>query len=318
MKSNSLVFLLLLYALTLNAQVNLVPNPSFENVTQCPFSLGLEAFISDWKSARETPDYFNSCATWSGASVPSNNFGFQPAFNGNGYVGMLTYRADSSIFTEAISVQLNSPLVIGQKYFVCFKFCLTIESITESNAANNKIGVLFSSVEFSTSSPAPINNFAHVWTDSILADTANWSTFFGSFIADSAYSYLNIGNFYDKPYVDTLTFGTVFGAYYYFDDVCVSTDSLACLTFLNHLGIGDEKVFLTYPNPVTDYFIVQNNQIGEVYDLEIYSVSGSMIYEERNINDYIKKISTSSFECGLLFINIKTENLTLNYKLIKQ
>ena len=82
---------------------NLVPNPSFENYTQCPFSLGLEAYVSDWKSARETPDYFNTCATTPNADVPSNVVGYQEPYIGNAYIGMLTYRSDSSLYTEAAS-----------------------------------------------------------------------------------------------------------------------------------------------------------------------------------------------------------------------
>ena len=103
---------------------NLVPNPSFENVIQCPFSLGLETYTSNWKSARETPDYFNTCASSSVAEVPSNNFGYQQPCTGNAYMGMLTYRSDSSLYTEAATVQLTSPLSIGQIYYVSFRLSL--------------------------------------------------------------------------------------------------------------------------------------------------------------------------------------------------
>lgn len=306
-------FVLLLSKIT--AQTNLVPNPSFETLTQCPFSFGLEIYVANWKSARETPDYYNTCATWSGASVPSNNYGYQMAKSGNAYLGMLTYRADSSIYSEAASVQLISPLVIGKKYYISFKISLTLENITESNAANNKIGVQFSTVEYSPASPSPINNYAHIWTDSVISDSSNWSIVKGSFIADSAYTFLSIGNFFDKSFVDTITFGNVFGAYYYFDDVCVSTDSTECYSLLNVINKANDTPFQIFPNPIVDYFTIEQ-KINEPYDLVIYNTLGQKIFEEKKITEINKTINTLIFEKGILILSIKTKNYFFNSKLI--
>lgn len=298
---------------------NLVPNPSFEYTVGCPFSFGLEAYVQDWKSARETPDYFNSCSTWSGASIPINDYGYQSANSSNAYIGMLTYRSDSSIYTEAAGIQLSQPLQIGVKYYVSFQLSLTLENTTGSMAANNKIGVQFSTTEYSVSKQIPVNNFAHVWTDSIISDTINWSTVSGSFIADSAYSYLNLGNFFDKPFVDSLIYGATFGAYYYFDNVCVSSDSLTC----NQVQTGIKQIRSSlpsiniYPNPVTAYFHIDKNNT-QSYDLVIYNKFGQKLYEEKNITVSNKRIDTTEFDSGLLLINIKTKNESFNYKLLKQ
>ncbi|MFB0925262.1 MAG: hypothetical protein QMB65_08270, partial [Vicingaceae bacterium] len=140
---------------------------------------------------RETPDYFNTCATAPFPKVPTNDFGYQQPFTGNAYIGMLTYRSDSSLYTEATTVQLTTPLVMGQTYYVSFKLSLTLESSTGSMAANNKIGVQFSTSAYSPSSPSPINNFAHVWTDSVITDSLNWTSVQGSFLADSNYTHLS-------------------------------------------------------------------------------------------------------------------------------
>lgn len=296
---------------------NLVPNPSFENVTQCPFSLGLEAYVSDWKSARETPDYFNTCATSSIADVPSNNFGYQQPYMGNAYIGMLTYRADSSLYTEAASVQLTTPLTIGQTYYVSFRLNLTIDNFTESNSANNKIGIQFSTVEYSPSNPSPINNFAHVWSDSIITDTLNWSVIKGSFVADSNYSYLSLGNFFDKQFVDSIVYGSNFGAYYYFDDVCVSTDSSLCY---QNVGVNEYMQNLNisvYPNPVVNYLTIENSKSSIPYSVSIFNSLGQIIYREELLyGDNI--INTEQFSSGLLTVEIQSENKKSHYKLLKQ
>jgi hypothetical protein len=296
---------------------NLVPNPSFENVTQCPFSLGLEAYVSDWKSARETPDYFNTCATSSIADVPSNNFGYQQPYMGNAYIGMLTYRADSSLYTEAASVQLTTPLTIGQTYYVSFRLNLTIDNFTESNSANNKIGIQFSTVEYSPSNSSPINNFAHVWSDSIITDTLNWSVIKGSFVADSNYSYLSLGNFFDKQFVDSIVYGSNFGAYYYYDDVCVSTDSTLCY---QNVGVNEYMQNLNisvYPNPVVNYLTIENSKSSIPYNVSIFNSLGQIIYREELLYG-VNIINTEQFSNGLLTVEIQSENKKSHYKLLKQ
>lgn len=298
---------------------NLVPNPSFENVTQCPFAFGLEAFTSDWKSARRSPDYFQSCATVWYANVPSNGYGFQKAYNnGNAYIGMLTYRSDSSLYTEAASVQLTTPLSIGQTYYVSFRLSLTLDDITESNSANNKIGIQFSTIEYSPSNPSPINNFAHVWSDSIITDTLNWSVIKGSFVADSNYTYLSLGNFFDKPFIDSIVYGTNFGAYYYFDDVCVSIDSTLCY---QNVGVNEYYKQLlnvsVYPNPIVNYVTIENIKNSTPYSVSIFNSLGQIIYKEEMLNG-INIINTEKFSRGLLTIEIQSENKKSHYKLLKQ
>lgn len=309
--------LLVGFSFTVWGQENLVPNPSFEDHINCPSSLGLETYITDWKSARESPDYFNVCATSSVAGVPSNNFGYQHPYSGNAYIGMLTYRSDSSIYTEAASVQLTNQMIIGQTYYVSFRLSLTIDDFTESNSANNKIGVQFSTVDYSPPNTIPINNYAHLWTDSILTDTVGWTIVKGSFVADSNYSYLSLGNFFDKPYIDTIVYGSNFGAYYYFDDVCVSTDSTFCYQTVGLNETDSELLnFSIYPNPGIDYFLV-NQAFTEPYDLIIYNSLGQPLYQEKNISTKSKTINTTSFSKGLLFINIISNNQKFNYKFLK-
>ncbi len=308
----------MLHASFFLAQVNLVPNPSFENTVSCPFSFGLESYVQNWRSARATPDYFNSCATWTGASSPKNDYGYQTAYTGSAYVGMLTYRTDSSIYTEAIGVQLSQPLQVGVKYYVTFQVSLTLESSTGSMAANNKIGVQFSTIGYSPTNQIAVNNFAHFYTDSIITDTIAWTNVSGSFVADSAYNYLNLGNFFDKPYIDSIIYGATFGAYYYFDNICVSSDSLTCNQSqqgINQMN-NDQSLFKIYPNPSTDYFYIKKN-IPLPYDLIIYDILGQKLYEEKNIILANTLINTTEFCSGLLLISIKTENEKLNYKLLK-
>ena len=71
--------------------------------------------------------------------------------------------------------------------------------------ASNKLGAKFSTVSYSYSNPIQINNFAHVYSDSVIKDTTSWTLIKGEFTADSAYQYISIGNFFDDINTDTIT-----------------------------------------------------------------------------------------------------------------
>lgn len=328
MKKNIRISLLLaIFSISLQAQINLVPNPSFEDTIQCPgIGEGYINYASGWKSYGSSPDYFNNCnhANW---GVPNNVFGYQTASTGNAYAGFIAY--DKSIphtDKEFIGRQLSQSLIIGQKYFVSFKLNLPKKDTSNINNydcavfACNKLGVLFTNAVYDEFNPPVDNNFAHIWSDSIIIDTLNWVPISGTFIADSAYTKIVIGIFFNNTNVDTIRLFKpscdVF-AYYFIDDVCVSTDSLEC----NHpVSVIENKTdinsFIISPNPATDYFTINHNLTNESYNLTIYNTLGQMLYEEKNISKRNKTICTATFNKGLLLIKIKSINQTIIYKLL--
>lgn len=313
MKKLFYILIILSFSTPSIGQTNLVPNPSFENIVQCPFSFGLEAYTSDWKSARASPDYFNSCATTWIAGVPSNDLGYQQANSGNAYIGLLTYRSDTSIYTEAASVQLLAPLIIGQTYYVSFKLSLALEYTTGSMAATNKIGVQFSKTSYSSSSPMPVNNYAHVWTDSIISDSLNWKTIQGAFVADSNYTHLSLGNFFDKQYVDSIIYGPTFGAYYYFDDICVSSNPNYCytLTKINEYNIN--KALLIYPNPTSTNLHIEFLDQSKITKVILSNQFGNAIIQNSNFGG---ALDLKDLPNGLYFIEIISDGKNYYDKIV--
>ncbi len=281
------------------AQVNLVPNGSFEESIKCPFSIGLEAYVSDWKSARETPDYFNACATTWGASVPFNYYGYQEAASGNAYIAMLTYKPDSSGYTdpEAVTVKLINSLIIGQTYYVSFKTSLINRLSEEGLMAQNKIGIQFSTIEYNYQThPMPFNNYCHLFIDSIITDSLNWTHVKGAFVADSAYSYLILGSFFQNQYVNVVGYGKQYAAYYYFDDVKVSTDSTFVYSKIQE-SVYDN--FLIYPTFASDFIKVEFEHNKE-YQVLVYNSIGKLV-----LTHYINQqgmLDISILPKGLYFI----------------
>lgn len=306
------------------AQTNLVPNPSFETYTACPVGSDELYKCVSWTSYANSPDYMNTCASPGPMGIPFNWGGYQMAANGNAYSAFATYTGFNSLYREYLGALLTSSLNIGAKYFVSFKVCLSLNSSIQANCASDKMGVKFSSVPFNVFNPTPTNNLAKVFSNTIITDTVNWTRIFGSFVSDSAYKYIMIGNFFDKNNTDTLIMDsgtTCDGAYYYLDDVCVSTDSLFTLqynTSLNQLQ-KNESWLLYYPNPFHEVlFLKVNDQVKSPLNVKIYNINSEVVFESDGSRDHELKLELNHLDNGIYFIKIVSEQKIITNKLIKK
>lgn len=325
-KIYSKIFLLffLVNSSFLISQSNLVPNPSFETYTNCPNNIGQANYALGWSSFSNTPDYFNLCGT-SGFSVPLNAFGYQLPANGNSYCGLLNYMSKALFpgndYREYLGIALSSNLTIGTKYYVSFKVALTINSLIPSNCASSKIGALFSTVPFSSSNPAPTNNLPKIHSTSIISDTLNWTKVFGSFVADSIYQYIIIGNFFKNTNTDTLILNgdPYCSSYYYVDDICLSTDSTYTSNYSTGIYAKENsfKNLLLYPNPFTSELNINFQGIDNPYQTTIYNSTGEVIFSKEFSNNNII-LDVSKIPYGIILIKITCANEYKIYKLLKQ
>lgn len=313
------IYILLFIAIQIGYSQNLVPNNDFEEYSTCPFTSAQISFVNDWQNAGASVDYYNSCDNTNVASVPTNVRGFQYASIGNGYIGMAVFALDEVMDTsnyyyrEPAIVQLTSPLVVGQKYFVSFKAVLSLNDF-EACCATNKLGALFSTVQYSLSQPAPINNFAHVYSNTIITDTINWTTVSGSFIADSAYTFMSIGNFFDTLNTDVVDFHNDYpistAAYYYIDDVKVSTDSAYVIGIP---VISNNSHIRIYPNPTSGLLYI-DGFLEDHYDIELYDLSGRLIYQTKN--QRLESLNFALCESGMYIIILNNEHYHFSKYLI--
>lgn len=192
-----------------------------------------------WSQVISSPDYFNSCVLApSNIGVPNNIFGYQQPATGNAYIGLTTFYDDGlgSLNTrEFAGAELTSPLISGQKYYVSMKVNLSLSTSGTTNTAINKIGAWFTTAP----SMSYTHNLAQVYSNNIITDSSGWYSINGSFIADSNYTFIMLGNFFSDVNTDTIIYpitGPDKLSYYFIDDVCVSTDSLECF---NTVGIKE-------------------------------------------------------------------------------
>jgi len=283
---------------------NLVPNPRLEDTITCPLGLNRFNDCAIWRNYGESPDYFNSCSS-SINNVPNAAFGFQYGHaGGNAYAGIDTWNIPQEFpnYREFIGVQLTQQLQIGQKYYVSF-FVNQSGSPTEA-VGTNKMGCKFSTVAFDSCCPPPVNNFADIYSDSIIVDSVNWTEISGSFIADSSYSYFIIGNFFDDSHTDTIGLSQHNGVgYYYVTDVAVSTDSVYTKTWWTGEGLpkelNNQNKISIYPNPTNDIIAIKSTKAITTY---ILSNTIGQIIKEGKLNGDETTIEISALPNGIYIL----------------
>lgn len=253
------IYCLLFFATRCEAQ-NLVPNHSFEVRDSClevntAYTLGTGPL--GWFTAGGTGDYFMSCIPDGGFNdVPLSSVAFQYAQEGECYVGVITY-AQATGVREYFMIQLAQPLVTGQVYYASFYASPTWGGPEpQVFLASSNIGMLFTTQprHWSNTDPWPTGgNFAHVHHPWLITDTVGWTLVSGTFVADSAYQYLMIGNHFDNSMTDTLHFADFPWdprAHTLIDNVCVTSDPKGCPLAL---GVPDDglEVVALFPNPAS-------------------------------------------------------------------
>ena len=278
MKNYKFIFLLigLLSTDQLRGQVNLVPNPSFEDTVFCPSGTNQLEASQNWKNFGNSPDYYNICTGFDNLGYPDNyGLGYQIAHSGHAMIGIGTYvtpGAGGPNYREFVGAQLLSSLTIGVKYY--FSFYLNFSHTENVSIASDKLGLRLSTQLFDSCCPPPVDNFAHIYIDTIISDSISWVRISGSIISDSSYNYVSIGNFFEDSQTDTLNTSSFPAfSYYYIDDVCVTLDSSYNNTWTSIHQVNKSDVRI-YPNPVSSTCIITSNE-NDSYDL--YSSLGQLI-----------------------------------------
>lgn len=317
-------FLLLLLLPFFAIGQNLVPNPSFEDFTECPDS-ALELDVEGaypWTSFRQTPDFFHPCDETGMMSSPNSiSYGFGIPFHGVGKGGFIG--AGGSFNREILGVELNEQLILGESYFVSFYLLRTFGGGFHSNCncASNNIGLKFTTQSYSHTETVPIDNFAHILHEEVLSDSSNWTEVSGWFVADSSYTHLAIGTFFTNEFITVENYNNYVDGlpktYYFVDAVCVSTNPLDC----NELRpVSTEEIslnnLLIFPNPANTAIQIKSDH--KITDLNIYDITGKLLFKS-NVSPIDNELNISHLSKGLYVLVVQFENGTeQNVSFIKQ
>jgi hypothetical protein len=331
-----LLCIILIHAFFIGKSQNLVPNWSFEDTIKCIQHDGqFIGYVSNWtgQSTSGGLSYFTSHCSGVGydAGVPYNIVGFQYALTGVSYAGIYSYINDTVTDTSYhdtrnyLEVMLVTPLKSLVKYYATFY----VNCANTNNYSCSDMGAYLSdsALVFSVYDRPKYKLTPQITNSSVLdtlKDTLNWIKISGTYIANGGEQYIIIGNF--KP--DSLSHIRYLGnrgnpgAYYYVDDVIVTTDSnyADSVMAVNELRTKSEEVSV-YPNPGNGVFTVsiKNEKLKIKNLVEVYNMLGEKVYSNPFITQNSKfKIDITGNPAGVYLYRITDEegNLVSTGKLI--
>lgn len=300
---------------------NLVANGSFEQYYSCPLGLNSVDSCIGWhkfggiSGAPGTPDYFDTCSSFIQNSVPNNAFGSQSPFEGSAYMGLFTMDY-SYWYREYIGTELLDTLNPGYSYTISMRFSRGNRTIYQTDAcvASNKMGVRFTTNGYQIGSIIPVSNYAQVYQDTIITDTLNWVLLCKNFIADSAYTHLYIGNFFESDSTDTIQINCPIPpgrAYYYIDSINIVCTSSNCYSKVNELN---NNTLILYYNAMDETITVKRLEEKQGIIL-LYCTTGQLILR-RTVNEN-EKINISELSDGFYMAVLSSPNKTSYLKIIK-
>jgi hypothetical protein len=198
---------------------------------------------------------------------------------------VITYRAIPPNIREYFMVQLVEPLVIGQQYYASFYAGVGWGGYPMNPPAwlyTNGIGMLFTMEprQWVLNDPYPeLSNYAHVYSQAMITDTVGWTLVSGTFVADSAYQYLMLGNHFDNPNTDTLHIVNQNGpqlGYVLIDNVCVSVDPKGCPMAVGMEEYESDRPRL-FPNPAREHIAVDGIAMGTA--ITIHDAVGRSLWQ---------------------------------------
>jgi Secretion system C-terminal sorting domain len=273
-----LAILLCLFICQVKGQVNLVPNPGFEEYYQIPCDIGPTInFCKYWGNPTGgSPDYFSTFAnpepTICYTSIPQNAFGYQDAYNGEFYAGIYLYNKQYFEAVEYLESKLTEPL-LPKRY--CVEFYVSLADSYSAYSLNN-FGVYFNSDTIKTNQVVRLNYTPQVVSNVAILSKTEWLKVSGTFLAQGGEQFMVIGNFNQVGNDDTTFVGNVFPiqseySYIYIDNVSV----YACS------GVGvDEKLkeeIKIYPNPAQDFVSIDMPSNYQNPQLSIYNLTGQLV-----------------------------------------
>ena len=95
---------------------------------------------------------------------------------------------------------------------------------------------------------------------------------------------------------------------------CTTNVTLSC----SPVGISEleqQTMWNVYPNPATDKFTIQLDELKAQGKIEIFDLTGKLIYSQ-NINTKSIEINTKDFDAGIYFIKINQKELITTKKII--
>ncbi len=295
---------------------NLVPNPSFETITQCPVVESRIYYAPPWFQPSTwhgnvinscTSDLFDTCgASITSQGIPQNINGYQYARTGIGYAGIIPYN-DTLNAIEYLEVPLLDTLITNHTY--CAEYYVSLAN--PYGEAISNMGAYFSVDSLLDATYLHAINYVTPQIENplsnMLSDTLNWMLVSGSFIANGGEKFMTIGNFHLPATTHTVYINGGYNeSYYYIDDVSV----VDC----GSVGIPEKTQtnynVKLYPNPNNGNFAFEYHLEGNDAEIiSIYDITGKLIRKLNfNSTNTSTSINASELDAGIYLYDVLINN----------
>ncbi len=313
MKHICLIILIFVFCRPAQAQINLVPNPSFEDTLNCDSFSIIYAGYPWFTPTNCTPDYFYGFNPMCGNSAFQNPCGFQIPYDGNAYVGL--FLTDGTNTREYISTVLLDTLILGKEYYL--EFYISRANLFE--LATDDVGAFLSNQLPNNSVCSYLQCQPQVENSQgdFIVDSLNWTRVSGKFTANGGEKYLTIGNFKDSintSIIDADSGNGIFNnSYYYIDKISLfMIDSMQGVDYFE----STIKYFEVYPSIINkgDILFVNSNFYNNC-QFELYFSDGR---KKMNGVVYpgINQFDTFGFMPGIYFLYLYDNEKIFSVKFI--
>ena len=278
---------------------SLIPNGGFETYSSLPNDDCGWVLATGWTNAATTgecntsngtPDYFHLQGTGPFAALPLNYFSNVQPFEGDAVMGLGGYVNLVTNAREYISIQLSSPLVVGNEYNLSFSMAIGTPQVGGVYA--DGWGFLLSTGP--VFQPAGTNGLINApgyqqLIPQVFA-SESWQTFTFTFTADQAYDQFTFGNFLTDQQQSMTLYGVqdfISLAYVFVDDfvlqdnnqsdvsVDLGPDLTLCSTNITLDGTDpNANAYAWNTGPSTSSLVVNTPGL---YVLEVFGQCGSAI-----------------------------------------
>jgi hypothetical protein len=299
------ILLILLLHTPTQAQ-NIVPNPSFAADSLCPTDVAQLNYCKYWRTPTlGTSDYFNACSpASSGVSVPRNLFGYKSSYD-NAYTGFITYYPFIANYREYVATTIAA-LQVGATYQVT----IVVSFADSFSFSSDGLGAYFSMNPITTFNQTVLAVTPQIEYSNygVLHDTLNWVTLSKTFIADSAYTNIVVGEFKNDATINLLSFNGKYAyAYYYMDSVAVEKIGEAAINDTH----THKPLSQVYPNPFSSHATLHFEYVqGQLYTLTIYNIQGKEVSKTENLKT--GDVALQGLEKGFYFYKLSNANTLMD------
>lgn len=289
---------------------NLIPNPGFEDYSNCPDSISQLNKATPWETPTwGTPDYYNSCSGpcdyvtpgLTPVCIPENIFGFQETHEGEGYAGFYSFR-HSDNYREYLQTPLSSAMQSGQVYTVTIQVSLA----DHSYACATDFGIAFTNTEVDEAHFYHLSSISVDLQSPLITDSVNWTELTWDYTATGNENYMIIGNFNDNAQTTTTMGCANWHAYYFIDGVGVVQKDLGIDTF-------DQHKLSIFPNPSEGIVQIHQSSTSPL-EINLITIDGKFL-GSFDLSGKESTVDLSAFPPGSYFLNI-TDGFTIkNYRI---